>query len=573
MADLMDRRPRSTLGLLIGALLIVAACQPTGAPAASPTAAADRPVKGGTFVFAMWQEPTTLAPHYLNQTITYLVAAVCVEGLARTDTDGNYQPLLATRIPTAENGGAKLVADGKKLEVTWELQSGLKWSDGKPVTSDDIKFTWQTWIKDPKVVNRQGFQDIEKIDTPNATTAVVTYKSVYAPYSANFNNGLLPKHLLENEADISKTEYVRKPLCTGPFVITDFKAGDSITAEKNPNYRGAPDKPYLDRIVFKSTPSSEVAIAQLKAGEAHGMWNILESQTPDLEKESSIKLVITPSPLVERIEMNTAKNEDMTDPNSKHPILSDINVRRALIHATPKKQLVEKLLFGKAKEGTSVLSQGWAADRSVTQESYDPKKAADLLDQAGWVKGADGIRAKGGVRLSLTINSTTGNKTREQVEQVLVDEWKQLGVELKIHNLPSSVLLSGSWAQSDPRKRGSYDLTMYASSPGIDPQTTMSQRYHSKNIPSKANAGVGQNYTRVKNPDLDRAIDEAGASLEQAKRKEAYSRALKLLNQEAVKIWLYDRAGIDAHRTNVFGWKGNVWDNITFNTEEWWIRP
>ena len=553
--------------------IVVAACQSVPVTGTAPPASGQA-VRGGTLVFAVWQEPTTLAPPYINQTIAGLVSQVCTEGLARTDTDGNYQPVLATRLPTIENGGAKLIAGGTKLEVTWQLQPGLKWSDGEPLTSADVRFTWQAWMRDAKVVNRQGFDQIEKIDLPNETTAVITYKSVYGPYLANFvpSNALLAQHLLEKEADISKTEYVRKPLCTGPFVITDFKAGDSITAERNPNYRKV-GRPYVDRIIFKSVPSSEVAIAQLRAGEVQGMWNILESQTPDLEKDSSIRLSVTPSPSVERIEMNTAKNEDMTDPSSTHPILGDISVRRALIYATPKQQIVERLLFGKAKVGTSVLSQGWAADKSVTQELYDPQRADALLDQAGWSKGPDGIRVKGGLRLALTIITTTGNKTREQVEQVLADEWKQRGIQLTIQNQPSSVLLSGSWAQGDPRKRGSFDLVMYASSPGIDPQTTMEQRYHSKNIPSKANNGVGQNYTRVKNPALDKAIDEAGANLEQTKRKAAYSTALTLLNEQAVIAWLYDRAMIDAFRSNVVGWSPNVWDNITWNTEDWYIKP
>ncbi len=559
------------LSWLVVAVLVATACQPGGAPPAGGSPAGSGPAKGGTVVFAIWQEPTTLAPQYVNQTVAGVVNSVCIEGLARTDTDGNYQPVLAKRVPTVENGGAKLVEGNKKLEVTWELQPGLKWSNGQPLTSADIVFTWQTWMKDAKVVNRQGFQDMEKIDTLNELTAVVTYKSIYAPYATNFDAGLLPKNLLEKEADISKTEYVRKPLCSGPFMITDFKAGDAITAERNPNYRKA-GKPYLDRIIFRSVPSREVALAQLKAGEVQGLWNLLESQTPDLEKDSNIKLAVTPSSSVERIEMNTAKNEDMTDPNSVHPILGDVNVRRALVYATPKQTMVDSLLFGKAKTGTSVLSQGWAADKSVTQESYDPKKAEQLLDQAGWAKGSDGIRSKGGVRMSLTITTTTGDKTREQVQQVLIGEWKKLGVELKLANQPSAVLLSGSWTEKDPRKRGNYDLTMYASSPAIDPQTTMEQRYTTKNIPSKANNGIGQNYTRVKDPELDKAVAEAGATLERAKRKAAYARALTLINQNAVAIWLYERARIDAFRSNVFGWTGNVWDNITWNTEDWYIR-
>ena len=114
---------------------------------------------------------------------------------------------------------------------------------------------------------------------------------------------------------------------------------------------------------------------------------------------------------------------------------------------------------------------------------------------------------------------------------------------------------------------------MYASSPSIDPHGTVFQRYYSKNIPSTANNGNGQNYTRFKNPEADKAIDEAGATLDLEKRKAAYAKALTLLNEAAVINWLYERAGIDANRTNVVGWQGNVWDNITWNTEEWYLKP
>jgi len=565
--------------VVLGAIsLVLAACTPPAGPtgaspaatAAPATAAATAPTRGGTFIFAMWQEPTTLAPLYVNQTIAGLVGQTVYEGLADTDNDGNYYPKLAKSIPTVQNGGVKVSADGQKMSVAWELKPGIKWSDGTPLTSADIKFTWETWMKDAKVVNRAGFSDIESIDLPNELTAVVNYKTVYAPYPVNFG-GLLPKHVLQGVADISQHEFNREPIGTGPFKVVDFKAGDSITVEKNPNYRGAPDLPYLDRIIFKSIPTSEVAIAQLRAGEVQGMWNILESQTPDLERDQNVTVLVTPSPSVERIEINTAQNKDQTDPNSVHPVLGDIAVRKALLWATTKQQIIDKLLFGKAKPGTSGYSQGWAR-YTGTQDGYDPKKANEELDRAGWVKGSDGIRSKGGARASLTFMTTTGNKTREQIQQVLLDEWKAIGIEVKIQNAPSSVFLSGSWTANDPRKRGTFDLNMYATSPGIDPHNHIFTRLHSSQIPSAANKGVGQNYTRLKSPEVDKAIDEAGATLDVEKRKAAYARAIKGVNEAYVLIWLYERANIDGHRKNVQGWKGNVWDEVTWNVEEWWLQ-
>lgn len=559
--------------LCIAFLIVVAACAPTrsaggpGVTTATPSPKVDKPTRGGTLVFAMWQEPTTLAPMYINQTIGALVAQVAVEPLAETDNDGNYVPVLARQIPTIANGKARVV--GTKLEVEWELKPGITWSDGKPLTSADIHFTWQTWIKDPKVVNRAGFSEIEAIETPSPTTALVKYKTVYAPYPTNFN-WILPKHLLENEADISRSEYNRRPLGTGPFRITEFKAGESITAERNPNYRDK-DKPYLDRIVFKSVPTSEVAIAQLKAGEVQAMWNLLESQTPDVEREANISVIIAPGPTVERIELNTAENKDGSAPDSVHPVLGDIAVRKALLWATPKAELAKRLFFDKARPAESGYPQGWGR-YTGKQDGYDPKKASDALDSAGWVKGADGIRSKGGVRASLTFITTTGNKTREQVQQVLGDEWKKIGIETKIQNMPSAVFLSGSAERGDPRKKGTYDLNMYATGAGVDPHAHIFPRFHSTQIPHPGNRFAGLNYTRLKSPEADRALAEAGATLDQAARAAAYNRAVKAINDQYVVIWLYDRARIDAHRRNVGGMKASVWGNVTWNVQDWFIR-
>jgi peptide/nickel transport system substrate-binding protein len=556
--------------------LVIAACAQSPAPGAgtssAPTASAAAtasPTRGGTAIVAIWQEPSTLAAHYANQTVTDVVNFGVIEGLTSTTTDGEYIPNLAKSVPTVANGGAKVSADGKKLDVTWELKPGIKWSDGTPLTSADIKYTWEIWMKDPKTNSRTGFSEIESIDLPNDVTAVVHYKSVYAPYPNNFFS-LMPKALLEKEADISKTDYVRRPLGTGPFKVTEFKAGDSITLEKNTNYRGAPEKPYLDKIIFKSVPSSQVALAQLQAGEVHAMWNLTEAQTPDAEKMAGVALQVVPGPTVERIELNTAQNKENTDPNSVHPVLGDIAVRKALLYATPKQQIIDKLLFGKAKPGSSPVSQGWAAYKG-TQEGYDPAKANSTLDQAGWVKGSDGIRSKGGVRASLTYTTTTGDQLRERVQQALLDEWKAVGIEVKIQNQPSAVLLSGSCASKDPRKLGSFDMVMYASTPAIDPHSTVATRYSSKQIPTAADCS-GQNYTRFKNPDADKAIEEAGATLDLEKRKAAYSTAIKLLNEAYVIIWMYDRANIDARRTELQGWQPNVWQRFTWNVADWYIK-
>ncbi len=547
------------------ALLLLAACgggQPSGGPSAAP-------VKGGTLTLAIWQEPNTLHPFYGTQTVAQVVWEVAVEGLVRPDPDGNYVPVLAKETPSLKNGGVKMAPDNSRMDVTYKLLPGVKWSDGQPFDSGDVKFTWQSIMKDPNVTTREGYDKIDSVDTPDATTVVLHYKEVYAPYATRFP-WLLPRHVLESVPDVSKSTYPRAPIGTGPFRITEFKSADHITAERNPNYR-VPGKPNLDRIIFRSVPSREAAVAQLKAGEVDAMWNLLESQLADIERNPDVKLLTTPGPSVERLEFNLAKPANPADQSVPHPILGDLKMRQALVLATPKQRLIDKLLAGKAKVGTSPVSLGVFSPKDLKQDDYNLARAKQLLDSAGWTAGPDGIRSKGGVRAHLAVTSTTGDKIREEVEQVLVDEWKQVGVELEIKNVPSSVLF-GSWSQNSPRKRGSFDINMYASSPDPDPHEVISGRFDSANIPRTANNGAGFNYSRYSNPEVDRLIRLAGNTADQEKRKQLYAQVLRAVNDDAIDVWLYNRALIDAFRANVGGYKSNPWDNLTGSSQDWFVK-
>lgn len=543
-------------------MIVVAACTvpPTTTRTPDPSAA---PQRGGTAIVALWQEPSTLAPMYGPNVAATIVMNSVLEGLAETTNDGEYVPTLATRIPTIANGGV-VVREGR-LDVTWELRPGVTWSDGQPLTSADIKFTWELWRSDPKVNNRTGYSEIASIDTPTPTTAVVHYRSLYAAYANNFFT-LVPKHLLEKEPDPSRSDFVRRPVGTGPFRVVDYKAGDQITLERSPSYRGGPERPYLDRIIFRLTGTAESAFKLLQAGEVHAMWSPSADKVPEIQKDARLALQAVPGPSVERIELNTAQNRENTDPGSVHPILGDIEVRKALLYATPKQQIIDRLLYGMARPGSSPVSQGWAAFKEQ-QEGYDPQKANELLERAGWARGPDGIRSRGGLRATLTY-ATVSDALRERVQQVLVDEWRAIGIEVRIQNSP--LVLQGTCAGKDPRKLGSFDLVQYASAPGIDPQSIVATRYHSMGIPTAADCS-GQNFTRFKSADADRAIEEAGTTLDQERRKAAYARALRGLNDAYVIIWLYDRYDIDARTTALRGWQPNTWQRFTWNAEDWWL--
>jgi peptide/nickel transport system substrate-binding protein len=547
----------------IGAALFVSACGPP--PSAPSIDSPNASRAGGTVVFAA-QEPDTLHPFRSTGTQTNaLVYRLAVEGLTAAGPDGSPRAVLAADVPTVPGGAVALTPDGA-MTVRWTLRPDLRWSDGAPLTSADVRFTWRTVMTDPLVSSREGYDLISDIETPDARTALVRYRAIDAAYATRFD-ALLPQHVLDGATEATVAAFARAPLGTGPFQITEFVSGDHVTAERNERYRVA-GRPYLDRVIFRFVSSVEAAKLQLRAGEVDAAGSLSEVDAAELEADPQIHVTSVPSPAVETLAFNLLRPGS----TAPHPVLGDVAVRRALVQATPKTLIVNKLLLGRTRSGSSEIPIGWAARGDLAQEGFDPVLAAKLLDDAGWRRDVDGIRAKDGTRLSLRVVSTTGNKLREQIEQVLVDEWRALGVELRIANVPSAVL-TGAWQSNGVRKRGDFDLLLAQAGLGVtspDPQTYLAQRHRCDAIPRAENNGAGSNYERFCDSRVDRLLDEAGRTLERDRRRDLYGQVLGILNERAIAIWLYDRGRYDAFRTRVLGYAPNGWDVATWNAAEWY---
>ena len=523
-------------------------------------------VSGGTAILA-WQEPSSLDPLYSTGTATVAtITALAIEGLLRVGPEGDAEPVLASAVPTLANGGVRLL--GSEMEVTYLLREGLMWSDGQPFTSEDVRYTWQTVMSDPKVASREGYDLISAIDLPDPSTVVVRYRQIYSGYLTRFD-AILPAHLLRDKGDAARLAYGRAPLGTGPFRIVAFASGEHIIAQRNERYR-TPGKPLLDSVIFRFVPSVEAAKAQLRAGEVDVALNVSEADAIELER-AGLRLDSAPSPTVEALSFNTVDPRE-PDTGRPHPVLGDAAVRRALLLATPKQELIDRLLGGLAVPGRSEIPLGWSADRSLVQERADPAAAARLLDSAGWAPGADGVRTKAGVRAKIAIMSTTGNRLREQIQQVLIDRWRDIGVEATIRNIPSSAL-TASWSSGGARKRGEYDIVLanlgLGSSGATDPQAYLSQRHRCDAIPTGGNRGAGSNFERFCDPRIDRLLAEAGRSIDQQRRREAYARVNAIVNEQVLAIWLYEKARINAFGPKIVGDRANVWSVATWNIEEW----
>jgi peptide/nickel transport system substrate-binding protein len=520
----------------------------------------------------IYQEPENLNTYIGVQTVITYVHRPFAEYLIDVNDKGEYVPVLAVEVPSVENGGVS--KDG--LTITYKLKKDVKWSDGQPFTSADVKFTWEALVNPKNLVkSRSGYELIESVETPDDHTAVVKYKEYYAPYLTRFAP-VMPKHILGELENMNDAPYNRMPVGTGPFKVTEWVSGDHITMVKNPYYREA-DKVRIDKLFFKIIPSREVGIAQIQAGDIDGVWDLIEAQIPMMERNPEVSLCLSSALVSERLILNhsipVAPNNG--NPDYPHPILADLKVRQAIQYAIDKQTIIDKLLYGKAQPGTTEIPDGWAHNPMVKPTEYNPKKAMQLLDEAGWKPGSDGIRQKDGTRLRLKITTTTGNKLREMVEQVLVAQMKAVGIEFYIENVPSSVLF-GSWSNDADRKKGRYDILMYTTGPGIDPHQQYEGYFHSKNIPTVANGGSGYNYTRHRDAELDKWLEVAGKAPSMEKRAEAYRKAQERVAEIVPHIYLYRRVNVHAFRNNVKGWKPNGYGIIdavaTWNVADWYVE-
>jgi len=564
-----------------GAAALLAACGPEStAPAATqapssgsatqaPVAQqAGQPKSGGTLRIALYQEPAILNPFLNSQTAGTEVMGLIFLGLTDVDPEGKRVPVLAAEVPTVQNQGVS--ADGKT--VTYKLRRDVKWHDGKPFTAKDVQFTWQAIMDTANpIASRTGYSSITSVDVKDEYTVTLNYKEFYAPFITLFVS-VLPAHAYDNKtAGMDKHEQARKPLGTGPFKMQEWSSGNHVTLTKNTDYyvRG---KPYLDQVVFRITPSREVGVAQLQTAETDVVWDLSEATVPDIEGKPGMAVWAGAAPDVERLILNFSAPSGAQQglPSSKHPVLGDPKVREAIELAINKKQIVDKLLFGKTTVASSPVPMGWAAYKPAPSE-FSPDKAKQLLDQAGWRPGSDGIRAKDGVKMQLTYSTTTGNALRERTQQVIQENLQTVGVSLEIKNLPSAVLL-GQWADNSPRKRGNYDINMWTTNAGIDPHSHLFSYFHSSQIPTEANKGDGFNYSRLLDSEVDKALEEAGATPDEVKRKAAYERAIKGIISSRAHIYLYNRLDVDGARSYVMGHKLNPWSVMTWDIQEWWLN-
>ncbi|MGR3758082.1 MAG: peptide ABC transporter substrate-binding protein [Tranquillimonas sp.] len=538
--------------------------------------------RDGQVSIIYWQAPSILNPYLSGGTKDMESASLVLEPLGRYDQDGNLVPYLAEEIPTLENGGVS----EDLTQITWKLKEGLKWSDGSPVTSEDVAFTAQ-YCMDPEggCAQRAKFDGVKSVETPDERTAVVTFETPkpnpYGPFMGA-QSPIIQKAQFENCTGARAPECTEanfNPIGTGPFRVTDFRPNDVIQMEANPEYRD-PSKPAFATLTFKGGGDAAAAgRAVLETGEFDYAWNL--QLAPDVLEQMQAagkgKLVTGFGTLVERLEMN------LTDPSPSlpegerstvahpHPFLSEEPVRRALSMAIDRELLTE-IGYGQAGRATCNLvpaPEMYASDNTecLTQDIEGAKK---MLEDAGWKDtNGNGIRDKDGVELKILYQTST-NAVRQDFQALIKQWWSEIGVETELRNLDGSVFFGGDPGSPDTFQKFYADVEMYANNfDGTDPQAYLSM-YRCGNEPKPSSQWQGENINRFCNEEYDALLDELAQTGDMEKRGEIAKKLNDIITKETMTIVpLVDRGRVSAHSNTLGGVILNTWDSELWNAADW----
>lgn len=488
----------------------------------------------------------TQFPSSFHPTINSMMAKTYILSMTRRpitvyDADWKLVCMLCTKLPTIENGGARLIKtpDGKDgIAVTYTLRDDAFWGDGKPVSTDDVIFTWEVGRHPMSGVGGAEFyRSLYKVEAKDAHIFTLYFDRVTFSYNSISDFSLLPAHLeKEKFAEPAKykdrtsfdTDTTNKGLYNGPYVISDVVYGSHLTLTPNPMWKGKP--PFFKQVIVRSIENTAALEANLLSGSIDliaGELGLSLDQALAFEKrhKGKFNFIYKPGLIYEHLDFNL-----------DNPDLQDKRVRKALIYALDREAISKQLFGGKQPVANSNVNPlDWVANDDITQYPYDPAMAKKLLDDAGWTMGPGRVRQKDGKKLSLELMTTAGNRTRELVQQVLQSQWKQIGIDIRIRNQPARVYFGETVTK---RKFKALALYAWFSSPESVPRSTL----HSDNIPAEANNWRGQNYTGFRNAEMDKLIDEIEEELDKERRYKLWHRLQQIYTDELPVIPLYFRA-------------------------------
>ena len=530
---------------------------------------------GGPLKLLWWQAPTLINPHFAVGTKDQEGCRIFYEPLAAWDDDGNLLAVLAAEIPSKENGA--VAADGRS--VTWKIKPGVTWHDGKPFTADDLVFNWE-YAKDPATAATTigSYKDlkVEKVDDHTVRLIFDKPTPLWADAFVGTFGMIIPKHLFADYIGAKSRDAPANlaPVGTGPYKFAEFRPGDMLRGTRNPTYH-LPNRPFFDTIEMKGGGDAvSAARAVLQTGEYDYAWNmqVEDEILKRLETGGHGRIELVYGGNLEHILLNaTDPNKEVDGEKSsiktKHPAFSDPAVKAAM-NLLIDRDSIQKYIYGRTGRATANTVNG--PDRFVSKQTtyaFDPGKANKLLDDAGWAKGADGLRAKNGVKLNFVFQ-TSINAPRQKCQAIIKQACQKAGIGIEIKSVTASVFFSSDVANTDTYTHFYADMEMYTTNMiQPDPGLWMLM-FVSWEIASKANKWQGRNIVRWQNAEFDKMYNAAQTELDLVKRAALFIQMNNLaVSQNELPL---------LHRAKVAAVNGKLreppsgWDNDLWDLPDWW---
>ncbi|HET9014911.1 MAG TPA: peptide ABC transporter substrate-binding protein [Thermomicrobiaceae bacterium] len=548
---------------------------------ATPATAAGSRGSSGNLKVVMAQATTILNPALASGYKDWYAAQFVLEPLADFDTNGNLYAVLAAEVPSQANGG--LSSDG--TSVTWKLKPNVVWSDGQPFTASDVKFTYDYTVNPATGATTAGsYTGIASVDVVDPLTVKVTFKKPtpgwYLAY-CGYTGLILPQHLLSSYVGSAakNAPFNLKPTGTGPFVVTDFKPGDTMNLAANDKYRD-PNLPHFATVnVAGGVDALSAARAVIQTGEADYAWGaVIPAAVYNSMVNGTTGHLITSPPAagVERIAVN------MTDPNTTvdgqkshlgtpHPFQSIPAVRQAYSLLVDRETMASKL-YGPAGQTTAnVLVSPSRFNSKNTSWKYDIAKAEQLLDGAGWTKGSGGVRSKNGVTMNVTY-ATTVNTLRQQEQELVKSSFQQAGINVSLKTIDASVFFSSGASNPDTYEHFYWDLEMFTNGPTDPFPIAFMQGWYgaTSNIAQRENSWSGVNIERWQNSQYDALYEQALTEMDPSKQPSLFIGMNDLIINNWVRIPEVWRNGVSGQSRKLQNVNVQTWaSSELWNLANW----
>lgn len=519
--------------------LLLAGCSQNEPLPGLETQVADTPAFGDTYIVGSIGDASTLLPVLASDSSSSQINSLVYSGLVKYD--GNLQVVgdLAESWEISKDG----------LTITFHLRKGVKWHDGAPFTSADVLYTYQVYI-DPETPTSyaEAYRQVTKAETPDDYTFRVSYDQPYAPALMSWGFSVLPKHLLEGDK-ITESDLGRHPVGTGPYRFVSWEPGEKIVLEANRDYFAG--SPYLKRYVFRIIPDTSTQFLELQTGGLDYM-----SLTP-------LQYKLQTDTLAFRRLFNKYRYLDFgytyLGYNLRRPLFKDRRVRQALTLAIDKKEIIDGVLLGYGQAVTGPYkSDTWVYNKEVPQYAFDPQRARDLLDAAGWVDSdGDGIRDKDGRPFSFTIVTNQGNDLRSKAGEIIQQRFKEVGVDVKLRIIEWATFLK------EFINPGNFDATILGWSTGPEPD-----QY---NIWHSSKTGPRElNFIGYQNAEVDDLLERGRRIYDQSERKKIYDRLQVILAEDQPYTFLFAPESLQAVASRVHGIEPKA-AGIGYNFEKWYV--